>query len=214
MSSASSDYAIWYWPHQQKKKKGITVKMHVSGPWTATKHTNKRSLCPRPSLHVSVSNYTPSQLSKNGKLLQHNWVYRTQDRINLRSVPNIHAKQAFSIGFSQAIKFQKCGHGPHLWLKPSMKELYVFFLSDEGLLKLYQASVNWELIESSHTDPVHCWMTYNPGDIWIMLGLFGKSTTRHSHSHLGMPGEKGDWRMPAVVSGSALDIHPLSLQGS
>lgn len=43
---------------KKKKKKGITVKMRVSGPWTATKHTNKRLLCPRPPLHVSVSNYT------------------------------------------------------------------------------------------------------------------------------------------------------------
>lgn len=48
----------------------------------------------------------------------------------------------FSIGFIQAIKFKKFGQGSHLCLKPSMKWCYVFLLSDEGLLELYQVSVN------------------------------------------------------------------------
>lgn len=119
-----------------------------------------------------------------------------------------------SIGFSQAIKFQKFGQGPHLCLKPSIKQCYVVLLSDEGLLELYQASVNWELMDLRAGTGIQFtaeWHTTRVtfGSCW---GLFGKSTTWPLLR--GDARQKGGWRMPAIMSASALDTHPLSLQRS
>lgn len=77
-----------------KNKPQITGKMQVSGPWTATKHANKRLLCPRRSASCQCFKlYTGDcPKKKKGKLLQRE---RTWDRINLSSVPSIHEEQAF-----------------------------------------------------------------------------------------------------------------------
>ena len=60
--------------------------------------------------------------------------------------PQIGAKYSCKTGlfhrFPPGNKISKIWAWTHLCLKLSMKELSVFFLSDEGLLKLYQASVN------------------------------------------------------------------------
>lgn len=64
----------------------------MSGPWTATKQANKRPLCPGPSLHVSVSNYTLEfSCQKNSNDLRHDW---TWDGIKLHVLPNTRVKQA------------------------------------------------------------------------------------------------------------------------
>lgn len=202
----------------------------MSGPWTATKHANKRPLCPRPGLHVSVSNYTlelncpkkEKERKKKGKLLQHGW---TWDRINLRSVPNTHAKQTFfhkSKPSNKKISDIWAKGVPHLRLKLSVKWCDV---SDEGLLDCYQVGVNWELMDwwfrtgpkIVHLPPPSQTLLLNDRQRWWNLdhvGPFFLENTPHDQSHVGMPGVKSGWGMSAIVSASALDICPLRLRGS
>lgn len=109
MRPARSNCAIWYWPHRLRKGVwGIAVKM--SGPWIAIKHANKRPLCPKPPLQV----------------MEHDWTY---DRINLSTLPNIHAEQTFF-------------HKPP---RPAAPRCMYVLLDVLWLSMLYQVGVNWEV---------------------------------------------------------------------
>lgn len=100
MSSASSDHTI-------RHVKRITVKPPASGPWTATKHTNKGPLCPRPPLRVAASNHKPSPTSRKAA----DRVQRTREWTNLRSAPRHPPKTAVFQTPARRYAVTKCQAG-------------------------------------------------------------------------------------------------------
>lgn len=115
-SLASLDYAIPEWSHRLKINPKLQGKCKCQDHGQRPNMKTKGLFVQWPGFmsvfRIIQWSSTVQKKKKKGKLLQRE---RTWDRINLRSVPSIHEEQAsFSIGWSQAIKFQIFGPDPHL----------------------------------------------------------------------------------------------------